>query len=146
MLVVGAAQMVLPGSRRPGGIVVAASPAVADGPATSTLESLASLAATVTLRVESEPPGGTLRLADAELPLPAQLEHTRGTILDAVLEKPGYERQAVRLVFSESATTVVALKELPAPVKSPQVGKKQSGGDDYERKQIYLRPGESQAK
>jgi len=41
-----------------------------------------------------------------------------------VVQKPGYEEQAVKLVFSETGTKVVALKEWPAPAKPPRAAKK----------------------
>ena len=102
----------------------------------------------VTLRVDSDPSGGTLRLGDAVLPLPASLDRTMGTRLDLLVEKPGYEPHAVELVFTETGTKVGGLKELPRPPKpAPAVKRKRAGDDEYDwGKQIYVRPGDSQAK
>jgi serine/threonine-protein kinase len=79
------------------------------------LESRASVAAMVSLRVEADPPGATLRFADMRLALPASLERTRGTTLEAVVEKAGFAPQGVELVFKESGTARVTLRKLAPP-------------------------------
>ncbi len=61
-----------------------------------------------------------------------------------VSPRAGYERQAVKLVFSDSGIKVVALKELPAPVKPPTAKTRGASRDDW--KDIYVRPGNSSAK
>jgi hypothetical protein len=53
-----------------------------------------------------------LRFGDARLALPASLERPRGTVLEAVVERPGFEPQALRLAFDESGSKRITLKEL----------------------------------
>src|SRR6266568_2624398 len=80
-------------------------------------------------------------LADQRLALPVSLDRVRGTYIDAIAERPGYQTEAVTLVFAETGPGVVAQKDLPAPAKPPPAAmRKRTGGDGYEWRQPRAEP------
>jgi hypothetical protein len=66
--------------------------------------------------------------------------------METVVDKAGYEARSVALAFSETGMRVIALKELAAAKAAPAAKKKRPGNDDYEWKEIYVRPGEGAKK
>lgn len=94
----------------------------------------------VTLRVDSNPPGGTLQFGENQQVLPARLERPMGTHLTAVIAKPGFEPQPVALIFDADGARSVELKAAK-PLSPTKRGK--APAPEFDWQQIYVRPGDN---